>query len=98
MYGPTCAVCDKGSTKLDADGWCSPCLDEFARVMFAVRCAAQAGVCVSRFSCMQAKTCVQIRAAVTITKDEAERDRQRQLAFEDAGDTTPGRDYGETDD
>lgn len=71
MYGPTCIICDRGNTHLSSRDWCDTCEMEFKRVMERIKCAESNGVCLSPISCMMAKACVQLRAAITIVRNEA---------------------------
>jgi hypothetical protein len=62
-----CIVCDNGGY-LNANGWCDRCVDEFQRVMATVTCAEESGACTTPLTCLGAKRCVQLRAAIRLLK------------------------------
>lgn len=76
MHTKPCAMCDKENTTLSARDWCNTCELEFAQVMQTLQCANRTNVCLTPYSCMIAKKCVQV-SAVTITSSQVYETRER---------------------
>lgn len=75
MHGPTCNICDRGNCKLSRRDWCDVCEAEFESVMTTITCSEDpirhaATVCTSPISCLMRKACVQMKAAIEVTRNE----------------------------
>lgn len=71
MHGPECMVCDRGVKpgKLSERGWCAVCESEFVQIMSTISCAEVGGICATPTSCLSARKCTQVKAALEITRN-----------------------------